>query len=191
MNSNNVEEKQKRFEKVYSRYSALVIKMIFDMTTDFGMAEEVCQNVFMQYFIHMHKVVPGCEKQWLMLTTKRIVIDHYKKASTKYEQLLDEVWEEKFSELQTVDEDRLENSVKRIAQKELANAILQDLRHKNKSWYTIINGLYMEERSTEEIAKKLRISISMLYSKLYRAKLYIRKRYGEQYLEYLKSFEKE
>lgn len=191
MNNNSVEEKQKRFEQVYIQYSALVMKVVYDMTKDFDMAEEICQNVYMQYFMNMHKVVPGCEKTWLVLAAKRIVIDYYRKASTKYERLADELWEEKLSELQTHDEDRLESSIKRIAQKELSNEILRDLKFRNRSWYTIINGIYMEERSTEEIAESLGITLSMLYSKMYRAKGYIRKRYGERYLEYLRSFEKE
>ena len=53
------EEKQKRFEEIYKKYSPLLIKSLYDMTSDFNLAEEMCQHVFMMYFIHMDKIVSG------------------------------------------------------------------------------------------------------------------------------------
>lgn len=44
------EEKKKRFEEIYKKYSALIIKAVYDMTSDFNIAEEICQHVFMLYF---------------------------------------------------------------------------------------------------------------------------------------------
>ncbi len=182
------EEKQKRFEEIYKKYSPLLIKSLYDMTSDFNLAEEMCQHVFMMYFIHMDKIVPGCDKTWLLLTAKRWVIDYYKKASTRNERLLLDVKDEKPSAEDS--EETIEKIMKNMAEKELSSEILHDLKRKNRSWYRIISGIYMEERSIEEIAEELGISVSILYSKMYRAKSYIRKRYEKVYREYLKEFEK-
>ena len=43
--------------------------------------------------------------------------------------------------------------------------------------------------SVEDVAKSMGISTSRLYSKIYRAKNYIKDRYGDQYTEYFKYFE--
>ena len=182
------EEKKKRFEEIYKKYSALIIKAVYDMTSDFNIAEEICQHVFMLCFIHMDKIVPGCDKTWLLLTAKRLVIDHFKKASTRNEKLLLDVKDEKASGEDA--DDIIDKVMKTMAEKELSSEILHDLKRKNRSWYRIISGIYMEERSIEEIAEELGISVSRLYSKMYRAKTYIRKRYGKVYMEYLEWFDK-
>lgn len=188
VSTKNVKEKQKRFEDIYDKYCGLVMKVAVDMTSDFRIAEELCQSVFMLYFVNMNKIIPGCDKTWLMLTTRHMAWDYLKKASTKYERTFSNPWEEKSTEVEP--HDTIEERMKRIAQKELSGEILSALKRKNRSWYRIMYGIYIEELSTEEVAESLGISISMLYSKMYRAKNYIRKRYGDQYLEYLKSFEK-
>lgn len=96
---------------------------------------------------------------------------------------------EKYSELDEYD--IVKEKMQEIARKELSSEILKDLKRRNKSWYRIIYGIYIEDRSTEEIAESLGISVKMLYSKMYRAKSYIKERYGDQYIEYFNYFKEE
>lgn len=182
------EEKKKRFEEIYKNYSALIVKAAFNMTSDFNMAEEVCQHVFMRYFSNMEKIVPGCEKTWLLLAAKRTIIDYYRKASTRNERLLLDLPQEKLSEIEA--QDVINIVMKSIAEKELTSEILCDLKRRNRTWYKIIKEIYLEGYSIEEVADGLGISVSKLYSKIYRAKNYIRKRYGKDYMEYLEWFDK-
>ena len=182
-------ERQKRFIESYEKYSSSVMKVAFDMTSDFDLSEEICQNVFLSYFVNMDKILPRCDKTWLILITKNLIVDYYKKASTKYEALKENPLKEKYS---MKDEyDIVKEKMQEIAQKELSSKTLKDLKRRNKSWYRIIYGIYIEDRSTEEVAKSLGISVKMLYSKMYRAKSYIKERYGDQYIEYFNYFREE
>lgn len=180
-------EKQRRFIESYHKYSALVMKVAFDMTSDFDLSEGICQNVFLSYFVNMSKILPKCDKTWLVLTTKNLTIDYFRKASTKYEALHEDPLQEKYSVNDAYDTVR--EMMKQVAQKELSGEILRDLKRRNRSWYRIMYGVYIEGHSVEDVAKSMGISTSRLYSKIYRAKNYIKDRYGDQYTEYFKYFE--
>lgn len=182
-------ERQKRFIESYEKYSSSVMKVAFNMTSDFDLSEEICQNVFLSYFVNIDKILPRCDKTWLILTTKNLIVDHYRKGSTKYEALKENPLTEKYSELDEYD--IVKEKMQEIARKELSSEILKDLKRRNKSWYRIIYGIYIEDRSTEEIAESLGILVKMLYSKMYRAKSYIKERYGDQYIEYFNYFKEE
>lgn len=179
-------EKQKRFIESYHKYSSIVMKVAFDKTSDFNISEEICQNVFLSYFVNMDKILPRCDKAWLILTTKNLTIDYLKKASTKYEALHKNPLQEKYSVKDGYD--TVKEMMKEKVEKELSGEILRDLKRRNRSWYRIMYGVYIEGRSPEDVARSLGISTSKLYSKIYRAKNYIKDRYGEQYMEYFKYF---
>ncbi|MDO4453149.1 MAG: sigma-70 family RNA polymerase sigma factor [Eubacteriales bacterium] len=179
-------EKQKRFIESYHKYSSIVMKVAFDKTSDFNISEEICQNVFLSYFVNMDKILPRCDKAWLILTTKNLTIDYLKKASTKYEALHKNPLQEKYSVKDGYD--TVKEMMKEKVEKELSGEILRDLKRRNRSWYRIMYGVYIEGRSAEDVARSLGISTSKLYSKIYRAKNYIKDRYGEQYMEYFKYF---
>ena len=63
---------------------------------------------------------------------------------------------------------------------------VKDLLHKlweeNESWYDILNLIYCLEKSHDEAAKEPGISRDVLYSKLYRAKRWIRKHFEDDFL---------
>lgn len=46
-------ERQKRFIESYEKYSSSVMKVAFNMTSDFDLSEEICQNVFLSYFVNI------------------------------------------------------------------------------------------------------------------------------------------
>ena len=60
---------------------------------------------------------------------------------------------------------------------------MRELYLENEVWYEIINSIYCLEMSYDDVAELLNISKSVLYSKLYRAKQWIAKRYKEKYKE--------
>jgi len=55
------------------------------------------------------------------------------------------------------------------------------LRKENESWYQIVNLIFCLEKPHDVVAKELGISKDVLYSKLYRAKKWIRKNFEDEY----------
>lgn len=65
----------------------------------------------------------------------------------------------------------------------LTERILEELYDKKKEWYYVIMDICILQMSYEEAAKHLNIEVQVLRARLYRARRYIRKKYGEEYQE--------
>lgn len=65
----------------------------------------------------------------------------------------------------------------------LQERILEELYDKKKEWYYVIMDICILQMSYEEAAKHLNIEVQVLRARLYRARRYIRKKYGEEYQE--------
>ncbi len=107
---------EKKFTEVFNKYNRLVRKMVISRSGNDMLAEEICQQVFLQYFEQM-------------------------------------------------------------------NNISEELYDKKKEWYYVIMDICILQMSYEEAAKHLNIEVQVLRARLYRARRYIRKKYGEEYQE--------
>lgn len=65
----------------------------------------------------------------------------------------------------------------------LTERILTELYERRKEWYDVVIDVCILEMSYEEAAKHLGITMEMLRARLFRARKYIRKKYGEEYRE--------
>ena len=48
--------KEKKFTEVFNKYNRLVRKMVISRSGNDMLAEEICQQVFLQYFDQMNKI---------------------------------------------------------------------------------------------------------------------------------------
>ncbi len=167
--------KHETFTEIYKRYATLILKAVVAQTKDEETAKEICQQTFLAYYNNMHKVKPGIEKPWLLKTAKHLVIDYWRKASTKHEILTDN----KDGKILTANPHDLE---KECVDKMFIYEILEDLEKENVLWYEVIELLFIEQMDREEAAKHLGISPGMLRARLYRAKQYLKRKYGQEYI---------
>lgn len=164
------------FTEIYRRYATLILKTVVAQTRDEETAKEICQQTFLSYYKNMDKVEPGMEKPWLLKTAKHLVIDYWRKGSTQNEILA----ENDSEELQAVNPHDME---KECVNKMFIYEILEDLERENKLWYEVIELLFVEQMDRDEAAKHLGISPAMLRARLYRAKQYLKRKYGREYEE--------
>ena len=61
--------------------------------------------------------------------------------------------------------------------------IFTELYDKNPRWYTAVRLVYYLEIPQSVVAEKMGIRIEVLHSLLYRAKIWIKKRFGAEYEE--------
>ena len=125
---------EKKFTEVFNKYNRLVRKMVISRSGNDMLAEEICQQVFLQYFEVIH-------------------------------------------------EDNTERVITRLSHNMLTERILEELYDKKKEWYYVIMDICILQMSYEEAAKHLNIEVQVLRARLYRARRYIRKKYGEEYQE--------
>ena len=58
---------------------------------------------------------------------------------------------------------------------------MADLKEHHEAWYEVIYKIFFLEMSHDEVAKELKITKDVLYSRLHRAKLWIQKNYKENF----------
>ena len=151
---------EKKFTEVFNKYNRLVRKMVISRSGNDMLAEEICQQVFLQYFEQMNNISEELIQPWLLLTTRNMVYD-----------------------FMVIHEDNTERVITRLSHNMLTERILEELYDKKKEWYYVIMDICILQMSYEEAAKHLNIEVQVLRARLYRARRYIRKKYGEEYQE--------
>jgi DNA-directed RNA polymerase specialized sigma24 family protein len=71
--------KEKKFTEVFNKYNRLVRKMVISRSGNDMLAEEICQQVFLQYFEQMNNISEELIQPWLLLTTRNMVYDYLRK----------------------------------------------------------------------------------------------------------------
>lgn len=171
--------KEKKFTEVFNKYNRLVRKLVISRTGDWMLAEEVCQQVFLNYFERMDKIDDDLIQPWLLLTAKNLIRDHFRKQQVRRNtQSVEDI-----SEIALVCDDNAERIIKHVADMMLTERILTELYERRKEWYDVVIDVCILEMSYEEAAKHLGITMEMLRARLFRARKYIRKKYGEEYRE--------
>lgn len=67
----NTEDK---FQEIYEEYKNLVLKSVYDMTGDFHLAQDICQETFLRLHGYQDNIIVSKVKGWCNLTeymTKR------------------------------------------------------------------------------------------------------------------------
>lgn len=164
------------FTEIYERYAELILKSVMAQTGDIELAEEVCQQTFANFYQHMKSVDLQYVKTWLIHVSNHLLIDYWRKASTRNEVL---------------DEDSAGVCIESAVAADIAGQctakvflcdLLRDLRTVNVNWYEVIDHVCVRGESCEEAAEQLGISAAVLRARLHRARNYIREKYEDPYL---------
>lgn len=172
--------KNKRFEECFLKYKSLIIKIVLDKTRDYQTAQEICQKVFIAFYTNMDRVSPELVKPWLIRCTHNAVIDYVRKVQTKREILADTAITETGNILM---EKSVELYQEKLNDRELVGRILREVRTVNEQWYEVLMMCCVDGLSYAEAAKKLNIPESVLRARMYRARLYIKEKFGDEYKE--------
>lgn len=168
--------KHETFTENYKRYGALIMKSVVAQTKDKELAAEICQQTFMHYYRAMDKVDESRIKPWLLHVAKNLLIDHWRKASTRKEFSVESPAEILEETGHTVDVE------KQCMDRMFICQLLEDLKEENELWFEVIYDIFILNMSYDETAKLLDISPATLRARVYRAKNYIKEKYGKEYL---------
>lgn len=162
------------FTEVYRQYHRLIYRSVFAQTGNQELAEDISQQVMLKYFEHMPEVEKGYEKGWLLTVERHLLIDYYRKNHN-----LKAIREEEMKE--AVNRSVFPDPGKDVERRQFLVRILEALRLKNEDWYDVMYLVCALEISEPEAAKQLGISIGLLRTRLYRARKYLQKLFGDDY----------
>lgn len=171
--------KNRKFEEYFCQYKNLVIRIVMNKTGDYQTAQEICQQVFIAFYKNMDKIDPEIVKAWLIRTTQNLIIDYYRKASNKREIAVDTSISESGNVLIEGDVHLCEEN---LYNRELIGRIFREVRAVNEQWYEVLMLHCVEGLSYAEMAAKLNIQESVLRARMYRARIFIKEKFGEEYL---------
>ncbi len=177
--------KEERFESIYRAYADDILKVALHHTKDEYVAQEITQKTFIQFYKHFEDEEIECIRAYLICSAKRLAYNWYR--DTKHEResedvdMLDYSGDEHARTISVEDAYILKEHSEDC--KDLRKGIFAKLYEKNVDWYNAMMLVYCMEKSVEQVTEELGISSDVLYSRLYRAKKWIRKNYAEEYKE--------
>lgn len=174
--------REEQFEQIYQTYQHEVYKISLYYTKDEYIAQDIAQKAFYKFYLHFDNVNLDSVRSYLLRIARNLSynwlrdIDHETKG-----EYVDNIPEDSAVLHSAEDEYIIEE--KKKERHEFASEIMQSLWEENESWYDILNLIYCLDKSYDEAAKDLGISKDVLNNKMYRAKRWIRKHFGEKYAE--------
>lgn len=174
-------------ETLYQLYEHEVYKTCFHFTKDEHIAKDLTQKTFFRIYDHYENIQPGRMKPYLLRTAKNMTMNFLRDFKRLQDGQIEDLNDEDLKVL-SVEDVYIREEEKELARK-LGNDILTRLYKKNIRWYELVVMAYYFEIPQEEIAKRIGVNVDVIYSKLYRAKQWIRKSFQKEYDKYIKSIE--
>lgn len=172
----NTEEK---FLEIYEQNKNLVLKVAFDMTKDFYLAQDICQETFMKLYGYQNDIIMDRVKSWLVVVASHLVYDHWKKSSSRKEILSDEI-QERSGE---ITEHVISLELERAEYRRLCSSVLKALREKNETWYEVLILAEYLGVPRKVIARERGVALSTIDSYLRKSKKWMKMNFQNEYEE--------
>ena len=174
-------------ERLYQVYEKEVYKTCLHFAKDEHIAKDMTQKTFLSIYDHYDNIRPGRTKPYLIRTAKNITMNYLRDFKRLQDGQIEDLNEENLKVLSVEDMYIREESAA-LARK-LGKEILTKLYDKNKKWHDAIVMAYYFEIPQGVIAENLGVDPDVIYSRLYRAKKWIRQHYQHEYDNYIKLIE--
>jgi RNA polymerase sigma factor, sigma-70 family len=172
--------KNNKFNRIYEDYKKLIMKVAANRLRCYDAAQEICQITFMEYYIKMETIEEEFIKPWLMLVARNTTIDYLRKRNVRL--LRQEGIEAaEVIDYEVVYDHSAERIVRKIMSTELVYSILYELKALNPIWYELIVNIGILDRQQVIVAREMNITLSVLRARLYRARCWLRERFGDDY----------
>lgn len=173
--------KLNRFEEYFLRYKNIVIRMVVKKTGDYQLAQEICQQVFIALYQNYDTVPDDLVKAWLMRCTQNAIIDYIRKIHAKKNRHSEDT-------LDVIESGNVVSAAVKVLHieenmynRELTGRIMNDVKAVNSLWYEALTMICVEGLTYAEAAEILHVSTDVLRARVYRARTYIRERFGSEY----------
>lgn len=169
-----------KFMGIYHAHKNMVFKVALHYVKNPEDAEEVMQDVFEELFKIENPVKDEKVRSYLIQACKHTSIDMLRKQ--KHFATNSVEWEQKGREpiVDSVEDSYMEDCFHQESE-EFCACIMSELYQHNREWHRVIHMMYYLEMPGEEIARQLEIDTEVLYSRLYRARKWLQKKFKKQY----------
>lgn len=165
-----------KFQNFYEEYKNMVLKRANDITGDYYLAQDICQETFARLYRYRDVVHEEGMLGWLLIVARNLAYDHVK-LSRRHREIL----EEHQDELNKYPENAVDRSVELVEQGAWCEYMLRKLYERNKDWYEIL--LLNEYLGVPKriIAKRTGFSYATVDTYLRRCKKWLKENFQEEY----------
>jgi len=172
----SIEGSEKAFTSIVNNYKNYIFAIILNFIKDYGEAENVAQEVFLQIYTSLPTYDNDNFKAWISKIAANKSIDWIRKNKKKFREeaavntayLIDGT---------ASDKDDPEIS---IVGKERKEVLTRTLNNMPEIYRVVIEKFYFLEKSYEMIAKEEDVPIKTIASRLYRAKILLKEKWREE-----------
>lgn len=173
--------KEESLDRIYRAYAKDVYHACLYLAKDEGIAQELLQQTFLNFYEKAEGVKPECERAYLIQVAKNLTLNYLRHKKREIYPKDDEEANLLLERPTECLEDEYFEAELRDCKKELSAEILVAVKEHNKEWYDILYNMFYLDKNHDDVAKELGITKEVLYSRLYRAKHWIRKNYETKY----------
>ena len=168
------------FESIYHKHKDDVYRISLYYTQDQYIAEDVTQKTFLQFYIHQSHVNQDSIRGYLLRTARNFSYNWIRDVNREIGRDYNDNMPEETKQLCSAEEEIL-NEEWQKEREQFARAIMEELREENEAWYVALDLIYFMDKPFDEVAEELNITREVLYSRFYRAKRWIRKKFEARY----------
>jgi RNA polymerase sigma factor (sigma-70 family) len=174
-------EKAKRgsehaFRLLIETYKDYVFRSIYGVLHNQKDAEDASQEVWIKIYTSLPQYEHQGFKTWITRIAVNHAIDCKRKKVRRSEELVNELPPNMESSNRQTNH-FVENVVIRKEQKQL---VLKHLQEVPESYRVVIEGFYIKEKTYQQIASEQNVQVKTIETKLYRARLWMRKHWKEE-----------
>ncbi len=178
---NYLSEKEAKFDSIYRAYADDVFKVCLYFAKDYDIAQDLAQQTFINFYDHFENVKIENTHAYLIRIARNLFYNYQrdKKRGLQFVSLSEDINQAK---LATESVESIYFREKRqLMESELSDKILEFLKKEHENWYELFDKMYFRNKSCVEISTELGITEEVLYSRLYRARKCVRKRYEKKF----------
>lgn len=172
----SIDGNEKAFASIVNNYKNYVFAIILNFIKDYGDAENVAQEVFLQIYTSLSSYNNDNFKAWIGKIAANKSIDWIRRKKARFRE---EAVENAIELIDSTSSDKNSPEVF-IVDKERKEVLSRALNNIPEIYRVVIEKFYFQDMTYEMIAKEEDVPIKTIASRLYRAKIILKEKWREE-----------